>query len=194
MAQEKPTAKPSKTLRMQSMLLGAVVLIFLIWAARKCSGSQAEAEAVRQEQNEVDKLRDSMRRAQEEAVAAAAAAAQQANRPAPAPRRPSDGVQRDTLRGGQIEIIRERIVPLYVTIQGLALRKGPGVNNEIIDRLDLYQELRFMNETTDSLYTIKLGSITTVEPWVKVKSAKGREGWVYGAGVDFYKRKLEGVE
>lgn len=160
--------KPAGLVKAQFILFGVLLFVFLIWSARKCSRSTAPVA----EPATVDSL-------------------QVPQQPAPA----SGGVARDTVRGGQVQIVKEKISPLYVTIENLAVRTGPGQKYEIMDRLKLYDEVSFMHEVTDSLYTIKLGSqLTTTEPWVKIKTRKGREGWVYGAGVRYYKYKLEGVE
>ena len=178
--------KPSSAVRFQFILFGVLLLVFFIWAGGKCSRSQDNIETERIVAAETEMLKDSLalqeaaRIKQEKAAAAVKAA--------------NDAVSRDTIRGGQLQIIRERTTPLFVTIEGLALRENPGLNAQIISRLKLYEEISFMNEVTDSLYTIKLGNITPTEPWVKVRNKKGRIGWVYGAGIDFYKRKLEGVE
>lgn len=182
MSEEKSTStKPTRLVKFQFILFGILLLVFFIWAGGQCSRSQAEI--VTDEQLKMQAMVDSLAKLQ------AATEEHTQNKP-----RVNDGISRDTIRGGQMQIIRERKTPLFVTIQGLALRGGPGLNHKIIDRLKLYEEVNFLNEVTDSLYTIKLGNITPTEPWVKIRSQKGREGWVYGAGVDFYKRKLEGVE
>ncbi len=82
---------------------------------------------------------------------------------------------------------------LYVTINGLNMRSAPTVNSEVIDQLKLYDEVFYLGEVTPYQDTINLGEVVTVEPWVKIRTRKGRAGWVYGAGVDFYRRKQEGV-
>lgn len=179
--EEEKSSPPSRVVKFQFILFGVLLLVFFIWAGGKCSRSQADI--VTDEQLEMQAMVDSL---QLEAANTQAAQAARTNA--------DDGINRDTVRGGQMQIIRERKTPLYVTIQGLALRGAPNLNGKIIDRLELYEEVNFLHEVTDSLYSIKLGNITPTEPWVRVKSQKGREGWVYGAGVDFYKRKLKGVE
>jgi hypothetical protein len=165
--------------RFQFLLFGLLLLILIIWANRKCTRSQNEFAQERRAEELLQHRLDSLK-----AV--------------PAPTNPENNtvpsVQRDTIQGGQMQIIREKTTPLYVTINNLAMRKGPGLKYEIIDRLPLYAEVNFLNEVSDSIYTIKLGSISPSEPWVKIRNLKGREGWVFGAGVDFYKYKLEGVE
>ena len=175
MAQE----KASGVVRFQFVLFGVLLLVFLVWANRKCTRSQTQLQELEERYQAIN---DSIAQAQEAAQA-----------PPPPPPPPS-ATRHDTIRGGQMQIIRDKITPLYVTIGNLALRKGPGLNYEVVDRLELFEEISFLNEVTDSAYTLKLGEITTTEPWVKVRSRKGRDGWVYGAGVDYYKHKLEGVE
>ncbi len=75
---------------------------------------------------------------------------------------------------------------LYVIIDGLNVRSKPGLKSSIIDRLPLHAEVFFLNEVTDSTQQINLGDRIANEPWVKIKTPKGRTGWVYGAGVNYY--------
>lgn len=82
---------------------------------------------------------------------------------------------------------------LYVTIDGLNLRDQPNLNGKVLTRLKLFEEVAFLGEVTDSTEQINLGKITADEPWVKVQG-RGHVGWVYGAGVEYYKKKLEGAE
>ncbi|MEZ4985471.1 MAG: SH3 domain-containing protein [Saprospiraceae bacterium] len=168
--------KSPKLVKMQFILFGLLLLVFFIWANRKCTRSQAAYQQEQQVTVQDSTLQDPTA----------------ATTPPPAT---PPGTVMDTLRGGQLQIIREKVTPLYVTIENLALRKGPDQRFEVIERLKLFEEVNYLQETSDSLYTIKLGeTLTTTEPWVKVRTRKGRDGWVYGAGVDFFKRKLEGVD
>ena len=80
---------------------------------------------------------------------------------------------------------------LYVSIDGMNMRRAPHLDSAVIVRMPLFEELTFMNEVTDSTQIISLGDEIANEPWVKVKNKKGHIGWVYGAGVHYYKRKRE---
>lgn len=80
---------------------------------------------------------------------------------------------------------------LYVSIDGLNMRRGPSLDSAILLRMPLFEELTFMNEVTDSTQRISLGDEIANDPWVKVRHKKGQVGWVYGAGVHYYKRKRE---
>jgi hypothetical protein len=84
----------------------------------------------------------------------------------------------------------ERITPLYVTYDGMNVRSAPDVDSKSLGRLKLFDEVIFMGEVTDFKETIEIGSITPTEPWIKIKTQKGKEGWVYGAGLSYYKTKL----
>ena len=83
---------------------------------------------------------------------------------------------------------------LYITIDGLKLRTGPSLDSTVIYQFPLFEEVYFMNEVTDSTYQLSLGKEMADEPWVKVKNKRGKIGWVYGAGVNYYKKKREGVQ
>jgi hypothetical protein len=91
-------------------------------------------------------------------------------------------------------ITRERYQPLYVTIDGLNLRSEPSLKGKVLHQLKLFEEVEFMNQVTDSTEEISLGKEIADEPWVKVKSSRGHVGWVYGAGVSYYKKKHPGAE
>lgn len=173
--------KASGLVKTQFILFGILLLIFFVWANRKCTRSQSQLQVL---EEQYQRMNDSLQQAETAPPPAAA--------PTATPRQ--EPTRRDTIRGGQMQIIRDKVTPLYITIENLALRQGPGLNYEILDRLSLFEEVSFLNEVTDSSYTLKLGQITTTEPWVKIRSRKGRDGWVYGAGVDYYKHKLEGVD
>lgn len=78
---------------------------------------------------------------------------------------------------------------IYVNVEGLKLRNKPGLSGtQVLSALPLHTPLSFMNEQTDFREKITIGDITYNEPWVRVKSKSGLlEGWVYGGGVRFYK-------
>lgn len=83
---------------------------------------------------------------------------------------------------------------LYVTIDGLNIRSGPSLDSSILNKLVLFEEVHFLNEITPFTEQISLGASMADEPWVKVKTKRGGEGWVYGAGVYYYKRKYPGMD
>lgn len=96
------------------------------------------------------------------------------------------------LRVDTFEIVKE-VTALYVNINKLKLRSSPNLKSEVLEELEIGSKVMFAGEVTDSLYTFNLGKKEVTEPYVKVKTWKGLEGWVYGAGVDYYKKKVEGT-
>lgn len=82
---------------------------------------------------------------------------------------------------------------LYVTIDGLKVRKEPGLKGETIEELALYAPVTFLNQKTEWTQEISLGYEKVTDHWVKIKTAAGKTGWVFGAGLHYYKMKREGT-
>ena len=82
---------------------------------------------------------------------------------------------------------------LYVTIDQLKMRKEPGLKGKSIGQLDLYSQVYFTGERTDWKQEISLGKEKVTDCWVKIKTKDGKTGWVFGAGVNYYKEKRKGV-
>jgi Bacterial SH3 domain len=87
----------------------------------------------------------------------------------------------------------KKVTPLYITIDGLKMRKQPGLKSETIATLKLFDEVEFLNQKTDWTQEISLGYEKVTDRWVKVRTKSGKEGWVFGAGVNYYKEKRKGV-
>ena len=175
------------------ILMSLVTLIFLFWAMQQCSSRDGDYAMIAEEearQTYIDSVRrveqDSriQARIDEEAEAKAQALLRAQTQPLP-----GDSV----VRAPEAQTVIQKVTPLYSTINGLNVRSGPSMKNGVIKRLSLYEEVVFTGEVTDSLYSIDLGEITPTAPWVKIRLADGKEGWVYGAGVSYYKFQLKGV-
>lgn len=82
---------------------------------------------------------------------------------------------------------------LYVSIDGLKVRKEPGLKGETIAKLALHEPVTFLNQKTEWTQQISLGYEKVTDHWVKVRTKSGKEGWVFGAGVHYYKMKRQGV-
>jgi hypothetical protein len=57
----------------------------------------------------------------------------------------------------------------------------------------LYEQVYFLNQKTEWTQEISLGKENVTDHWVKVKTKSGKIGWVFGAGVHYYKMKRKGV-
>lgn len=82
---------------------------------------------------------------------------------------------------------------LYVTIEGLNVRKEPGLKGETLATLTLYEPVTFLNKKTDWSQEISLGYEKVTDHWVKIRTQSGKEGWVFGAGLHYYRMKRGGV-
>lgn len=169
--------KPGLLPKLEFLVIGILFFAFLLWAMSRCNATKRAYQEKAAAQARDEAAADSLDRLLLEGYTPFDTAV----KPKEAPPPPSAGPG-------------ERRTILYVTIDGMNMRSGPGLNYRIVERLKLYDEVEFLGEVTDSTQEINLGQITTDEPWVKVRTRKGNTGWLYGAGASYYKKKLEGVE
>lgn len=158
--------------KLELIVIAVFLLSFVIWSVSKCSRTRSE---LRQEdmlaQETVQENRtDSLAR-----VKAIQDSLEQIRREQAARRK------------------RNAYTPLFVTIDDLNVRNAPDLDGEVIVQLPLYEEVEFLNEWTDFTTEVNLGKEVTNEPWIKVRTTKGQEGWVYGAGVHYYKMRHPGA-
>jgi Bacterial SH3 domain len=86
----------------------------------------------------------------------------------------------------------EKTSILYVTIDGLKMRKKPLLNSPVVAKLELYEAVTFLNQKSEKQQEINLGEETVTDYWVKIRNSDGKEGWVFGAGVHYYKMRRDG--
>lgn len=169
--------KTSYLPKFEVLVILVFFLSFIFWAVPKCTSTKAAYQEQEAEERLIEMYLDSLKKAEEQAIVD-----KEKKEEAPA--------EEPALLSND----KERYTPLYITIDGMNIRSGPTLKSKVLDRLNLYDEVAFMDEVTNSKDTIELGGVTAVEPWVKVRTRKGKVGWVYGAGVSYYKTKLEGIE
>ncbi len=175
------------------VIMSVVTLVFLIWAMQQCGGPEGDYAMIAEEEARKTYL-DSIRRQEQDARIKAEINAEAEARAALLERTRTQPLPGDSLvRVPAAQTVVERVTPLYSTINGLNVRSGPSLKNGVLARLPLYEEVFFTGEVTDSLYTIDLGEIEPTAPWVKIRMKDGKVGWVYGAGVSYYKFQLKGV-
>ncbi len=187
------TKKTNNARLVPFIIMSLLTLIFLIWAMQQCSRDDGDYAMIAEREARETYI-DTMRRAEQERRIRAEINAEQEARDAALQRARTQPLPGDSIvRVPAADIVVQRVTPLYSTINGLNVRTGPSIRNSKIARLGLYEEVTFAGEVTDSLYTIDLGEIAPTAPWVKVKLKNGKEGWVFGACVSYYKFQLQGV-
>ena len=74
---------------------------------------------------------------------------------------------------------------LIVNLENFRLRATPGVKGQEIGRLEKGTVLTDLGEVSDFTTPLKLRGVAFDEPWIKVRTPAGLEGWIYGGGVHF---------
>lgn len=171
--------------KIEVLLLVLLLAIFLVWGISRCNSRNAELEQL-EALNTPDSLAE-VGLSKEPPNQSGALDLVDSRVSQNGPSSQSNEHQKASTSSGQ------NLPVLFVTINGLNLRTGPHLDSLVILKLPLYEKVWYLGAYTDFVDTINLGYIEAVEPWFKVRHKKGHEGWVYGAGVDFYKYKREGV-
>ena len=191
------------------LLIGIVLLsIFLLWSASKCKETkeqlqeEAQTEVVadslknsdKEEEEINDVLAEALRKKRDEqAVKAAAIIKADSIKNAALLKQDSSAVVSTTKPAATSSTV-PAASKLFITIDKLKIRSSPGLKSKVLGELPLFSEVYFMDEVTDSIYSLSLGKEMAHEPYIKVKTKRGTIGWVYGAGVNYYKKKREGVQ
>ena len=166
--------------KVEIVIVAVFALSFLIWIIPKCGRDRPVDETE-----------------QEEAAGLDTTAAKPVPKPLVAPAQDTTVKQPGPAKTSPPAAAAPKTEPqyskLYVTIDGLNLRAQPGLKSGVLVKLALFEEVYFMNEVTDSTTELSLGYEKANEPWVKIRTRKGQEGWVYGAGVSYYKKKRPGT-
>lgn len=162
--------------RIEVIISGLFFLVFTIWAVGRCSATRKNFKQKEERRLMLQMEEDSIKRLLSE-------------------KRRQDSVAKLpvplTSSSGEQALTTSR---LYVSVNGLKVRKDPSLNARIITELKLFDELYFLGEVTEFTQEINMGKAVVNEPWVKVQTREGRSGWVYGAGVHYYKRKHPAAE
>jgi hypothetical protein len=98
---------------------------------------------------------------------------------------PTTTVRRDTVVQTQIVT---KPTPLFIWIDKLKLRSEPSLSGTLLAELPLNTQVSFQNETSTFKQKIKLDNVEYDERWLKVKTATGQIGWVYGGGIRLYQK------
>lgn len=188
--------------KIEGLIIFAFLVCVALWAVSTCSARRSEInkklQDLAEERDERPVRRDTIYVAQPAASAPVPYDAA-ANAPAPRPRepvsttapRPTAAVPPPTTVPATPKTVTSsaKYSTLYVTIDGLNLRKTPGLKGETIEQLALYQPVLFLNQKSEKVEEINLGTEKVSDHWVKVRTQAGKEGWVFGAGVHYYKMK-----
>lgn len=177
--------------KLEVLIILVFFLSFIIWAASKCSASGIQdqlSEITEGEEAPVEESEESAVATENPYGPALPTNPDATDATSPTPNTPSGALGNSTVSPRSVPNPSEAFSKLFVTIDGLNMRTGPHLDSTILYKLPLFEEVWFLNEVTDSTQRISLGAEMADEPWVKIKHKKGRVGWVYGAGVNYYRK------
>ncbi len=169
--------------KLQILFIVILFLFFFAWAFKKCNNEKDPSSLIEEEDNTVT----SPAAADNPDSPTYDLAENEINNTASNP--PSNNGNTEVVgRGNNNYPTSKSYTPLYVTLEGLKVRKGPSLDSSIVSVLSLHDEVMFMEKRTDFREKINIGNeIYTTEPWFFIQTKKGHQGWVYGAGVHFFK-------
>jgi hypothetical protein len=159
-----------KNSKLELLVITVFIILFSSWAVSKCSDKKQELRDKMAAEASEDRARDSI----ELAAQMAKQAPKKENPPTPTTAE---------------NPVNEKGTILFVVTEELNLRAEPNIKSTLIAKLSLHDELIFLNEVTDFKNEFAIEGKTYNEPWVKVKNNKGQTGWVFGAGVHYFKTR-----
>ena len=77
---------------------------------------------------------------------------------------------------------------LFVVIDALNVRSEPNTKASVLATLKVNDKVFFLNKKTDWTQELNLDGKKVTDHWVKVRTKSGKEGWVFGAGVHYYRK------
>ncbi len=201
--------------RVESLIIAVFLLCVALWAISKCSSKRSQT--VRSGRAELEE-EDIERPQKRDTVYVPQPQAQPQSQTEPAPAQPQTYSAPPPKRGlpklgdmpaeaapaarpaltndpppAKTEAETPKYSTLFVTIDGLNMRKEPNKKSALVARLDLYEQVYFLNKKSEKPEEINLGLEKVTDYWVKVRTKSGKDGWVFGAGVHYYKTKRKGV-
>jgi len=85
-------------------------------------------------------------------------------------------------------------VTVYAWVDKLRMRAEPDTKSDVVAEISEGAALTYLEEKTDFTQQITLRGKAFDEPWLKVSTTEGKEGWVYGGGVKFYQPKVAALK
>lgn len=158
--------KKGKLNNMEMLGIGLFFLAICLYGLSKCGKEDVPAEAIVTEEVVDSTTTDSTNTTEEEGSSF------------------SDGGDRATTTTTVVP--NTAAAKLYIIIDSLKMRSGPRLDSVVVDYLKYGEAVTDLGERTPlQKIRISVDEVRTA-PWVKVKTSKGKVGWAFGAGLQFY--------
>ncbi|MEO1436883.1 MAG: SH3 domain-containing protein [Bacteroidota bacterium] len=79
--------------------------------------------------------------------------------------------------------VHEKDELLYTWVDELNIRSTPNAKGYKLTKVESNKALKFLGETSDESQTIVLRGVAYHEPWYKIETPDGQQGWVFGGAV-----------
>jgi len=99
-----------------------------------------------------------------------------------------------TATADSIALQKATTVTVYAWVDKLRMRDEPDTKSDVVAEISEGAALTYLDEKTDFTQQITLRGKAFDEPWLKVSTSSGKEGWVYGGGVKFYQPKVAALK
>lgn len=170
--------------KIELIIIGTLLIVFFFWSFQKCRSNRAE------------QTQTAINTAQQQATEDSLFGNKKPKPENPKPKVDPEKDKTNTVASSSTESPAPRTVggtKLYVVIEGLKVRKEPDMKGAVITELKLFEQVGFTGKSTEFTTKLNLGKMEVNEPWVQIITPDGSKGWVYGAGVNYLKRKHPGT-
>lgn len=80
------------------------------------------------------------------------------------------------------------IITIYISTEKLNMRNKPFLTgSQVIEELPRGTELFYLNNKSEYKDKITIDGVLYDEPWLEVQTKAGKKGWIFAGGVRFYK-------
>ena len=164
-------AKKLNIKQIERILMLALIAIFGFWMLHKCaqaSNSDNQMQKINNEQiNQISPQSNTNNNQQQNTQPTIS------------------NIRRDTII--QTQYVQQPTA-LFVWAEGLKVRSEPYLTSSVVTTLPLNSQVSFQGETSPFKQKITLDGVEYDERWLKVKTADGKTGWVYGGGIRLYQK------
>lgn len=81
----------------------------------------------------------------------------------------------------QSKMAHRESVNLKILLNDLRIRNKPSLNGQVIDKLKENTIVEWLGEISQEQHSITLRGVKFKEPWLKIKTPLGKQGWAYAA-------------
>lgn len=78
----------------------------------------------------------------------------------------------------------DKVTFFKINVENLRVRETPNLESEVIEKLPINSEVKYLGETSDSKTIVVIKGDEINEYWYKIKTPNANIGWVHGCCFD----------